>query len=69
VRGVLERIRTEGAVRHDWYAGYLRSGGLRWQIWGGRPDGMPAFPRGLAAPKVVITGSIPRQVGIALAQP
>ncbi|GAB1641447.1 helicase-related protein [Krasilnikovia sp. MM14-A1259] len=59
VRGLLERLRTQGAVRHDWYAGYLRSGGLRWQIWGGRPDGMPAFPRGLAAPRFLITGSVP----------
>ncbi|MBT8225375.1 MAG: DUF1998 domain-containing protein, partial [Dactylosporangium sp.] len=59
VRGLLERLRTQGAVRHDWYAGYLRSGGLRWQIWGGRPDGMPAFPRGLAAPRFLSVGPAP----------
>jgi replicative superfamily II helicase len=61
LRGLLERLRTQGAVRHDWYAGYLRSGGLRWQIWGGRPDGMPAFPRGLGAPRFIAVGSLPNR--------
>lgn len=59
VRGLLERLRTQGAVRHAWYDGYLRTGGLRYQIWGGRPDGMPAFPKGVAAPRFLIVGSAP----------
>ncbi|GAA1801279.1 DEAD/DEAH box helicase [Luedemannella flava] len=59
VRGLLERLRQQGAVRHDWYARYLRSGGRRWEIWGARPDGMPAFARGLSAPRFVAIGSTP----------
>lgn len=59
VRGVLERLRQQGAVRHEWYARYLRSGGRRWEIWGARPDGMPPFARGLSAPRFVVVGSVP----------
>jgi ATP-dependent helicase YprA (DUF1998 family) len=52
VRGVLERMRTQGAIEHEWFQGYIRSDGNRYFIWGGRPrgQGMPAFPRGRAAP-------------------
>ena len=52
LRGLLERLRTRGAVYHEWLVPYLRGVARRWQIWGGRPDGMPAFPRGLSAPRV-----------------
>ncbi|WP_022909110.1 DEAD/DEAH box helicase [Aestuariimicrobium kwangyangense] len=52
VRGVLERMRTDGAIEHEWFRTYQREDGNRFSIWGGRPrsDGMPAFPRGRGAP-------------------
>ncbi|WP_444947427.1 DEAD/DEAH box helicase [Micromonospora ureilytica] len=54
LRGLLERLRTRGAVFHEWLAPYLKRGGTRWQIWGGRPAGMPAFPKGLSAPAFLL---------------
>ncbi|BCL12371.1 DEAD/DEAH box helicase [Micromonospora sagamiensis] len=54
LRGLLERLRTRGAVYHEWLVPYLRRGGTRWQVWGGRPAGMPAFPRGLSAPAFLL---------------
>ncbi|MDT3444486.1 DEAD/DEAH box helicase [Pseudofrankia sp. BMG5.37] len=51
VRVFLERLRTRGALAHRWLAGYLDEAGTnRYQVWGGRPLGMRAFPRGVAAP-------------------
>lgn len=52
VRGVLEHMRTQGSIAHEWFKAYLESDGNRWNIWGGRPrgQGMPAFPRGRSAP-------------------
>ena len=50
VRGVLERIRLRGGIGHAWYDDFLHKGGQRWQIWGGRPSLMPAFPTGISAP-------------------
>ena len=52
VRGVLERMRERGAIGHEWFDRYQREDGRRYSIWGGRPrsQGMPAFPRGRAAP-------------------
>src|SRR5699024_7172814 len=52
VRGLLERVRTDGAIEHEWFRTYQREDGRRYSIWGGRPrsDGMPAFPRGRGAP-------------------
>ncbi|WP_127553976.1 DEAD/DEAH box helicase [Actinoplanes sp. OR16] len=55
LRGLLERLRTRGAVYHEWLAPYLRRGGRRWQIWGGRPPGLPAFPDGLSAPAFLMS--------------
>ena len=57
LRGLLERLRTRGAVYHEWLVPYLKRGGLRWQIWGGRPAGMPAFPRGVSAPAFLLAKS------------
>ncbi|MGW1059079.1 DEAD/DEAH box helicase [Micromonospora rubida] len=57
LRGLLERLRTRGAVYHEWLVPYLRRGGTRWQVWGGRPSGMPAFPRGLSAPAFLLATS------------
>ncbi|MGN9768429.1 DEAD/DEAH box helicase [Micromonospora sp. SD12] len=54
LRGLLERLRTRGAVYHEWLVPYLRRGGTRWQVWGGRPAGMPAFPKGLSAPTFLL---------------
>lgn len=50
LRGLLERLRTRGAIYHEWLAPYLKRGGTRWQVWGGRPPGMPAFPRASPRP-------------------
>lgn len=51
-RGLLERMRTQGAIDHPWFRRYRQDDGARWSIWGGRPrhEGMPAFPAGRAAP-------------------
>ncbi|MEU8209401.1 DEAD/DEAH box helicase [Micromonospora sp. NPDC049044] len=54
LRGLLERLRVRGAVFHEWLVPYLKRGGTRWQIWGGRPAGMPAFPKGLSAPAFLL---------------
>jgi ATP-dependent helicase YprA (DUF1998 family) len=52
VRGVLDRMRSQGAIDHPWFQRYRQDDGRRWSIWGGRPqhEGMPAFPRGRPAP-------------------
>ena len=40
-----------------------KRGGTRWQVWGGRPAGMPAFPRGLSAPAFLLaTPEVPLRV-------
>lgn len=59
VRGVLERMRERGALAHEWFARYQHDDGKRYSIWGGRPrhEGMPAFPRGRAAPGYPRVGS------------
>lgn len=62
VRGVLERLRTQGAIDHPWFETYRREDGARWSIWGGRPkvEGMPAFPAGRPAPMYArVGGSLP----------
>lgn len=52
VRGILERMRAQGAIDHEWFLRYRAEDGSRYSIWGGRPrdEGMPAFPRGRPAP-------------------
>ena len=62
VRGILERLRVSGGVRHYWLNAWIgRAGTRRWgTIWGNRPDGMPAFPlsgrtrRGVSAPAFLL---------------
>ncbi|MET7340849.1 DEAD/DEAH box helicase [Streptomyces sp. NPDC087866] len=55
VRGLLERMRIRGAIRHAWLDPWLKEAGVRrWAIWGGRAPGMPAFPRGVSAPSFVL---------------
>ncbi|MEU4496323.1 DEAD/DEAH box helicase [Streptomyces sp. NPDC023998] len=57
VRGLLERLRLRGGVRHRWLDPWIKDAGVaRYKIWGGRPDGMPAFPDGMAAPRFLLDG-------------
>ncbi|GAA1461805.1 DEAD/DEAH box helicase [Nocardiopsis exhalans] len=58
VRGLLDRIRTRGGIRHHWLDGWIQNAGTKryGTIWGKRPDGMPAFPR----PKRGISVPAPR---------
>ncbi|MDT3725443.1 DEAD/DEAH box helicase [Streptomyces sp. DSM 41972] len=59
LRGLVERLRLRGALFHPWLQEYIRQAGARrWPIWGGRPTGMPAFPRGLAAPAFPVSGGV-----------
>ena len=46
VRGVLDRMRAQGAIDHPWFKRYREEDGNRWWVTGGRnpQDGMPAFP-------------------------
>ncbi|MFI2354546.1 DEAD/DEAH box helicase [Streptomyces anulatus] len=55
LRGLLERLRTRGAVGHRWMDKFLDEAGTsRYFIWGGRPRGMKAFPRGVSAPTFLL---------------
>ncbi|MGH3165279.1 MAG: DEAD/DEAH box helicase, partial [Trebonia sp.] len=56
LRGILERIRLRGGVNHHWLESWLYNAGTRrfGAIWGGRPDGMLAFPRGTSAPRFLL---------------
>ncbi|MFI1518606.1 DEAD/DEAH box helicase [Kitasatospora cineracea] len=61
LRGLLERMRLRGALFHPWLGTYIaQAGARRWPIWGGRPVGMPAFPRGLASPTFPIANQAGR---------
>ena len=52
VRGVLEHIRLQGGIQHEWLDLFVKEDGNRYRIWGGRRknEGMPAFPKGRSAP-------------------
>ncbi|PSK99013.1 uncharacterized protein DUF1998 [Murinocardiopsis flavida] len=56
LRGLLERVRTRGGIAHHWLQPWVKAAGARryGTIWGQRPDGMPAFPTGVPAPRFVI---------------
>ncbi|GAB3277697.1 DEAD/DEAH box helicase [Actinocorallia lasiicapitis] len=56
VRGLLERMRVRGGVKHAWLEAWIDNAGTRRfrAIWGQRPEGMPAFPKGLSAPTFLI---------------
>ena len=45
VRGVLERMRMQGAIDHEWFGRFMERDGAPYEIWGGRrpKDAMPAF--------------------------
>lgn len=59
VRGVVERMRTRGAIDHVWLREYINRDGNRWPLWGGRRrnEGMPAFPSGRPAPAFPTTAA------------
>ncbi|MFJ4657958.1 DEAD/DEAH box helicase [Nocardia sp. NPDC088792] len=59
VRGTAERMRTQGAIRHEWLDRFVAKDANRRWIWGGRPkgQGMPAFPKGRPAPAFPAIGS------------
>lgn len=65
VRGVLERMRTQGAIDHPWFAPFITGDGNRFFLWGGRKRnvGMPAFPTGRATPGFPYIGGSPAPVG------
>jgi hypothetical protein len=51
VRGMLERLRLRGGVRHRWLDTWIKEAGVnQYLISGQRPEGMPAFPEGYVAP-------------------
>ncbi|MFK0015470.1 DEAD/DEAH box helicase [Streptomyces sp. NPDC091027] len=55
VRGLLERLRIRGAIRHAWLDPWIDQAGVRrWPVWGGRTPGMPAFPPGVSAPSFLL---------------
>jgi hypothetical protein len=56
LHGLLERLRLRGAINHRWLKRFVETGGRRWQIWGARPEGMPAFPTGQLAPTFLWDG-------------
>ncbi|MFE3861745.1 DEAD/DEAH box helicase [Streptomyces goshikiensis] len=57
VRGLLERLRLRGAVHHRWLNTWMKEAGTnRYLISGRRPDGMPAFPEGVAPPRFLLDG-------------
>lgn len=64
VRGILERLRLEGAIAHDWLELYRKNGGGRYHIWGGRPhrEAMRAFPAGASAPEFPYIGRLPESI-------
>ncbi|MGH4029373.1 DEAD/DEAH box helicase [Actinomycetota bacterium Odt1-20B] len=56
LRIFLERLRTRGAIGHRWLDAYLKEAGTsRYFIWGKRPAGMRAFPKGIAAPVFLLS--------------
>ncbi|MFF3595644.1 DEAD/DEAH box helicase [Kitasatospora indigofera] len=57
LRIFLERLRWRGAIKHRWLEQYLsETGTSRYFVWGRRPQGMPAFPKGVAAPVFLLSG-------------
>ncbi|MET9086073.1 DEAD/DEAH box helicase [Streptomyces sp. NPDC004237] len=58
VRIFLERLRTRGAVAHKWLDKYVDEAGTsRYFIWGKRAPGMRAFPKRVAAPVFLLSGT------------
>lgn len=59
VRGTVERMRTQGAIRHGWLDRFVQRDANRRWVRGGRPrgEGMPAFPKGRPAPAFPALGA------------
>ncbi|SEB29973.1 DEAD/DEAH box helicase [Rhodococcus koreensis] len=66
VRGVLERMRSRGAIEHEWFATFRQEDGNRWWITGGRRrgQGMPGFGRGNSAPGYPVLGGSARDTDL-----
>lgn len=66
VRGVLERMRSRGAIEHEWFAKFRQEDGNRWWITGGRRrgEGMPGFGRGNSAPGYPVLGGSVRDTDL-----
>ncbi len=66
VRGLLERIRVQGGIQHEWLTNYVQNDGHRFHIWGGRRrhEGMQAFPKGITAPAFPVNGSTNPDFGL-----
>ena len=56
ILGLLEHLRINGGIHHQWLKRYVNDEGKRWSIWGGSAEGMPKFPRGRPAPGFLTTG-------------
>lgn len=56
--GVLEHLRVNGGIHHNWLRTYIREEGNRWSIWGRAAEGMPQFPWGRPAPSFFTTGVV-----------
>lgn len=57
-RGVLDRLQMRGGIWHEWLRDWVRNeGAKRWNVWGGRQYGMPAFPDGVSAPTFMMDGN------------
>jgi hypothetical protein len=57
VRGLLERLRLRGGLRHPMLEPYVADNGRIWHVWGGRPDGLPPFPPGQGRPLFFTTAA------------
>jgi len=55
LRGLVERARLRGGIHHPFLDPYIADNGRTWHIWGGRPDGMPPFVRGISRPTFATT--------------
>jgi ATP-dependent helicase YprA (DUF1998 family) len=66
VRGVLERMRTRGAIEHEWFDKFRREDGNRWWVTGGRrrDQGMPGFGKGNSAPAFPVLGATVRDTDL-----
>jgi ATP-dependent helicase YprA (DUF1998 family) len=64
-RGVLDRMRSRGAIDHPWFERFRAEDGRRWFVSGGRPrgEGMPAFPPGRPSPVYPRVGGSPPPAG------
>nr|WP_090276603.1 DEAD/DEAH box helicase [Mycolicibacterium komanii]CRL70034.1 helicase [Mycolicibacterium komanii] len=66
VRGVLERMRSRGAIEHEWFDKFRREDGSRWWVTGGRrrDQGMPGFGKGNSAPGFPVLGGSARDTDL-----